>query len=204
MAEFASLVASRVPSVFPKETDGLALDVGTSYSDAYVDVVDACMGETYHKVKGPNWREEKREELKAPGIVYISYSSLKTACFMAIRPVDEPFGHCLYLYEIQIMAEFQGKRLGSRLMLCFHNLAASLSEVPQFGFSAVGTALTVFAANERAIAFYRKLGYNRAAHSPRNRRLRNGKLLKPEYYIMERPNNGQTSNDIIFSAPLHS
>ena len=49
-----------------------------------------------------------------------------------------------------------------------------------------GTALTVFSDNERAFKWYSNLGYKLTEGSPVDEKLRSGKVVKPEYYLMRR------------------
>ena len=46
--------------------------------------------------------------------------------------------------------------------------------------------LTVFTRNERAVAFYAKLGYTKDEYSPPPRVLRNGTVVESEYVILSK------------------
>lgn len=46
--------------------------------------------------------------------------------------------------------------------------------------------LTVFLVNQRAVQFYRKLGFEEDAISPGPRKLRFGKIFSPDYIIMSK------------------
>jgi len=46
--------------------------------------------------------------------------------------------------------------------------------------------LTVFLCNERAIKFYRSIGFDKDEYSPRPKRLRNGTLVEADYLIMSK------------------
>lgn len=46
--------------------------------------------------------------------------------------------------------------------------------------------LTCFLSNERALAFYRKLGFEKDEMSPEPRKLRFGKVFVPDYMIMSK------------------
>lgn len=46
--------------------------------------------------------------------------------------------------------------------------------------------LTVYLSNKRARAFYAKLGFARDESSPEERRLRNGRIVVPDYEILSR------------------
>lgn len=60
--------------------------------------------------------------------------------------------------------------------------------LPQIvNFSVSGTGLTVFSDNLRAFKWYTQLGYVLAVHSPVDKKLRGGKAIAPDYYILYRP-----------------
>lgn len=46
--------------------------------------------------------------------------------------------------------------------------------------------LTVFLCNERAIKFYKDIGFDKDEYSPRPKRLRNGTLVEADYMIMSK------------------
>jgi N-alpha-acetyltransferase 40 len=46
--------------------------------------------------------------------------------------------------------------------------------------------LTCFLSNSKGLEFYRRLGFEKAAHSPETRRLRSGKMFVPDYLIMSK------------------
>ena len=51
--------------------------------------------------------------------------------------------------------------------------------------------LTCFVANERALGFYRGVGFEKDAISPEPRKLRLGRVLEPKYVIMSREVRGR-------------
>lgn len=161
----------------------------------FLGVVEKCLGTFYTKHKGQNWKEEKLEEMAEPGLIYIWYEHEGAiSCFLSMMMVLEPVGKTLYLYEIQVLPEFQNLHLGSGVMNNFHNFGTFLNSKSQDlspglykHFSALATGLTVFSDNERAFNWYLKLGYNFAVDSPLDKRLRNGRIVKPSFYILSRP-----------------
>lgn len=64
--------------------------------------------------------------------------------------------------------------------------------------------LTCFASNVRGLKFYERLGFETDDFSPRERKLRGGKTVKPDYVILSRKTSagrattkahGDTNND---------
>ena len=48
------------------------------------------------------------------------------------------------------------------------------------------TMLTCFTANEAALKFYKKLGYEKDEYSPEPKRLKGGKVLENDYVILSK------------------
>lgn len=69
--------------------------------------------------------------------------------------------------------------LASHLMGFHVEIAKNLSPITK-------VMLTVFLANQRALKFYKKLGFEEDAISPGPRRLRFGKIFTPDYMIMSK------------------
>lgn len=170
-----------------------ALDVRVL--EKFITLIDQCMGDLYVKNKGDNWKEEKLEELQEFGLVFVFYQQgSEIAGLLAMKPVLEEYGKAAYLYEIQIAPPHQGQKWGSILMDAFHRIASYLNasvhdqhhSMRQL-MNVAYTSLTVFSDNERALKFYRLLGYKKTPQSPKNRKLRNGKVLKPSFYLLYRP-----------------
>lgn len=170
-----------------------ALDVRVL--EKFISLIDLCMGDLYVKNKGDNWKAEKLEELEEYGLVFVYYQlGPEIAGLLAMKPVVEEYGKTAYLYEIQIAPSHQGQRWGSSLMEAFHRIASCLSSsvyqqehsVRQL-MTVAYTSLTVFSENARALQFYRLLGYKKTPQSPKNRKLRSGKVLKPSFYLFYRP-----------------
>lgn len=47
--------------------------------------------------------------------------------------------------------------------------------------------LTCFVSNTSGLKFYEKLGFDKDDYSPRERKLRGGKVVMPDYVILSRP-----------------
>lgn len=154
----------------------------------FLRVLDSCMGPLYVENNGRNWKKDKLDEMATPGLVYVWYttSAGDVACFLSFMVVDELEGRTLYLFEIQVLPPWQGLGIGRSLMEVFHSVATRLKAHPNHHLNVVSTALTVFSKNQKALQWYRKLGYSLTQHSPRDRVLRTGSV-PPPYYILARP-----------------
>ena len=75
----------------------------------------------------------------------------------------------------------QRDRTGLGTLLIDH-LVAVAEKVP----SVEKAMLTCFASNARAMRFYERLGFGVDEFSPRERQLRGGKVVKPDYVILSR------------------
>lgn len=198
-------IVSLVPLVFTESVhlcDKLLTRVCTSEADIeepmlhlLVEVIDKCMGKLYVKHKGRNWKDDKVDELTEPGLVFVWYTCGEDiGGFVAFKLVNELYGKTLYLYEIQILPEYQGKGFGSDLMKYFHqltvvvNAATSNLNIPCHALlSANASSLTVFSDNVKALAWYTRIGYYPSPDSDTDRKLRGGKVVKPSYYLLTRP-----------------
>jgi len=78
--------------------------------------------------------------------------------FTTFRFEHEEDEKVVYCYEVQVAQEFHGYGLGKHLMRC-------LSEVGQ-GKQLDKVILTVFKANQSALTFYQKIGFNVDPISP--------------------------------------
>lgn len=194
-----------VPLIFP---DTIALD-GTIFMRTckpehemqffmigqLIKIIEECMGDLYVKHKGENWREEKVDELTEPGLVMLWYADGTDICgFLAFKLAQELYGKTLYLYEIQVLPRYQGKGIGSRLMHFFHQFARFVND-STFNtsinyhrlLSTGATSLTVFSDNARALTWYTSHGYVPSVDCPADRQLRDGKVIKPSFYLLTRP-----------------
>lgn len=170
-------------------------DIEEPMFDHLLEIIDKCMGKLYVKHKGANWKEEKLDEWAEPGLVFVWYKCEEVICgFIAFKLVLELYGKTLYLYEIQILPEYQGKRLGSELMTNFHriavmvNAATSDTNIPVHALlSTKATSLTVFSDNAKALAWYTRIGYYPSPDCDTDRKLRGGKVVKPSFYLLTRP-----------------
>ncbi|WPK24652.1 hypothetical protein PUMCH_001932 [Australozyma saopauloensis] len=74
-----------------------------------------------------------------------------------------------------------GCEIDSAQLICLSRLPQSIH------FQSAGTGLTVFGENAVAFRWYTSLGYLLSSQSPCDRLLRNGRVVRPEYYILYRP-----------------
>ncbi|TGO21770.1 hypothetical protein BPAE_0201g00080 [Botrytis paeoniae] len=99
--------------------------------------------------------------------------------FMSIMPTFEDGIKVVYLYEIHLMDELRGTGLGTHLMSLLTNIARAIPGVEK-------TMLTCYMANEAALKFYMKLGYEKDEYSPESKRLKGGKVLESDYVILSK------------------
>ncbi|CDR38857.1 CYFA0S02e07228g1_1 [Cyberlindnera fabianii] len=152
------------------------------------------IGALYTKHKGQNWLSEKIEEMLEEGLTYVTYTTTdnRLVAFESFVLTEDEGVILLYLYEVHVDPEFHGLSIGTTLIESLHGLAETIRKGEQT-FDGVdvsgimGTKLTVFSDNTRALNWYKKLGYVLSDDSPRDRQLRGKKLVKPSYYLMERP-----------------
>lgn len=165
-----------------------------------ITLVDECMGKLYVSHKGRNWKKDKAEELEEVGLLFVWYSFDNDVQAppraLVVSKITE--SQTLYLYEIQVHPEVQGKNIGSKLMKGFHDLAlklddtslndTALDETTRWNCTVEYTGLTVFSDNKKALNWYRKMGYDYSPNSPRDRKTRL-RVIKPDYYELEREVN---------------
>lgn len=159
----------------------------------FADLIDQGMGDLYKSHRGPNWKEDKVDELSEIGLVFIWYTkegSSDVDALIAFKMTQPSYGKTLYLYEIQVKPENQGMKIGSLLISHFHQYASQLRQkasqkivnlfLPGF-LSTEYTGLTVFSDNEKALRWYKRLGYDLSEESPQDRHTRT-RCIKPDYY----------------------
>lgn len=168
-----------------------------------LNILDVNLGGVYKELNGSNWKEQKLIEMKEKELNYVllykrengdtNDIEKKIIGFMSMRILQESV-QVIYLYEIQIIPQYRGKGLGSHLLDNFHSLVPDLNKNERFksiysrykDANVRGTQLTVFSSNTGADKLYRSLGYVPTGDSPRDRKLRSGAVIKPDYYLLER------------------
>lgn len=181
-----------------------------------LELLDKNLGAKYSRVNrqlyhnNRQWRDNKWEEMLSLGLVYVVYRGArdKAVLFLSFMLTEEEgvleatspsLCSVLYLYEIQIHATMQSKRLGSKLICeCLAECCRMIRDtVMGLQYPFYGIELTVFSDNLKAINFYQKIGMKLAADSPidkitylQPRRTRQNKdstarklVEKPLYYL---------------------
>ncbi|EMG48277.1 hypothetical protein G210_1162 [Candida maltosa Xu316] len=156
----------------------------------FIDVIDDNIGDLYVKNRGPDWKDDKEEEMTEPGLIFVWFTddNDELVGYLSFKIcIDDDDIFVVYLFEIHLTENFQGKKIGQQLIDQFHEFAKLLHNSSHNLYKNVtATALTVFSENERALNWYKKLNYELTGGSPVDRKLRNGKIVKPEYYLMRR------------------
>lgn len=114
----------------------------------------------------------------APTTDSLQAPSQDIAAFASFMLTTEDHQAVIYLYEIHLRAAARNTGLGTHLMALVEHIGTST------GMSKA--MLTVFTRNANAERFYRRLGYVEDAFSPRVRKLRGGKVLRPQYFILSK------------------
>jgi ribosomal protein S18 acetylase RimI-like enzyme len=98
--------------------------------------------------------------------------------FLSFMLTTEASELVIYIYEVHSDSCVRGIGLGKFLM----------GYVEEIGRNAgmLKSMLTVFTRNTHAESFYRRLGYIEDEISPRERKLRRGKVKRPEYLILSK------------------
>lgn len=137
--------------------------------------VASNLGELYESLQGARWKGKKRREMREEGLWYLVFPQRG---FLSLRIIDS----WVYIYEIQLLEPFRGAGAGSKILAALHSTVKSLGGE----LNLLGTALTVFSKNPRAMKFYYGLNYKITADSPKALEVAGGKILEPAYYLMER------------------
>ncbi|CAK7269610.1 N alpha-acetyl-transferase [Sporothrix epigloea] len=150
------------------------------------------------------WRpKQKRQEMRSPELRYIVVqeeavvatevlsdhtgepapdpAAVNIPAFTSLMPVYEEGEPVVYCYEIHLAPDLRGSGLGSLLLgfqsIVAHNLGPPISKV----------MLTCFLSNSQALQFYKNQGFVTDELAPTTRRLRGGKVFRPDYTILSKP-----------------
>ncbi|CCH40723.1 Histone-specific N-acetyltransferase NAT4 [Wickerhamomyces ciferrii] len=197
-------VESVIRDTFPDKIIGYDVQVSIEPKNVheFVELVSINLGHFYSRNHGSNWKLDKVKEMEESGLVFVSiWDHDQLVGFISFVDTIDDDIRVLYLYEIQINPNHQGKSLGKLFINYFHDLAKYLSKINNKIYSNYnnnnphdyldrtetlkGTKLTVFSDNS-VLDWYIKLGYDKSEDSPQDRKLRSGKVIKPEYYLLFR------------------
>jgi ribosomal protein S18 acetylase RimI-like enzyme len=98
--------------------------------------------------------------------------------FMSFMLTMEENEAVIYIYEVHSDTSARGIGLGKFLMQLVEDIGRNAGVVKSM--------LTVFTRNIHAEAFYKRMGYIEDASCPPARKLRGGKVKKPEYLILSK------------------
>uniref|UniRef100_A0A093Y2A4 N-alpha-acetyltransferase 40 n=1 Tax=Talaromyces marneffei PM1 TaxID=1077442 RepID=A0A093Y2A4_TALMA len=98
--------------------------------------------------------------------------------FLSFMTTYEDGKQVLYCYEIHIHPFLQGQGIGRHLMTLFEDTGRRIGLEKGM--------LTVFRANNAAMKFYERMGYDVDEFSPGPRKLRNGTVKEPDYLILSK------------------
>ncbi|ODV81735.1 uncharacterized protein CANTADRAFT_45487 [Suhomyces tanzawaensis NRRL Y-17324] len=192
MQSLARTISEQVPAAFkPLEEAKLnwapVEQLRTVDIALFLGLLRLNLNDFYVAHHGPNWMEDKQEEMLEPGLVYVWYTSAKGLLgFVLFKVCENDDMIVLYLYEIHVNPEVHNQSIGTHLLTSFHALIPILHQCEHPHLQDIeGTGLTVFSDNVRAFEWYIRMGYQYTLDSPRDRKLRSGKIVKPDYYLLK-------------------
>ncbi|KAM0440944.1 hypothetical protein ACHAPT_000247 [Fusarium lateritium] len=150
--------------------------------EACFNLVDETSGADYRS-SSLGWHAAgKRKEMRSPDLRYILVKDGDGEIngFMSLMPTFEDKEPVVYCYEIHLKPDLQGTGLGRKLMGYLMDVADNIGSVDK-------VMLTCFVSNASGLKFYEKLGFDKDDSSPRERKLRGGKVVMPDYVIYSRP-----------------
>ncbi|KAK1247172.1 hypothetical protein MKX07_002081 [Trichoderma sp. CBMAI-0711] len=145
------------------------------------DIIELTSGADYRN-SSVGWHPSmKKKEMRSPDLRYILVKDNQSTVkgFTSLMPTFENHEPVLYCYEVHLVPELQGSGLGKHLMAQLITIAENIPSTKK-------VMLTCFTSNASGLKFYEKLGFTKDAFSPRDRTLRGGKVVKPDYVILSR------------------
>ena len=141
------------------------------------------------------WPHRKRKEMRLPELRYLLVKPAPSSGlvdplgkrvlapslegFLSFMLTYEDGYEVVYCYEIHLKEHLRNLGIGKTLMEIMERVGRK---------AGVDKAmLTVFLENERALKFYRELGYGEDEYSPKARKLRSGVSKLPKYVILSKP-----------------
>ncbi|KAK7430280.1 hypothetical protein QQZ08_003255 [Neonectria magnoliae] len=149
--------------------------------DACFSLIDETSGADYRN-SSLGWHVAgKKKEMRSPDLRYILVKGADDTIkgFTSMMPTFENHEPVVYCYEIHLRAELQGTGLGTQLMGYLMDVAENVPTVKK-------VMLTCFVSNTSGLKFYEKLGFDKDDYSPRERKLRGGKTVVPDFVILSR------------------
>lgn len=168
-----------------KTVYALSLSQSTRTSDADLEACYALVEETSrrdYEASSRGWNPTaKKAEMREPDLRYILVKDPAgvVCAYASLMPTMEDGEPVLYCYEIHLRPGLRGSGLAALLMRLLETAATRIGIMDK-------VMLTVFTANHRAVAFYRRCGFDVDPTSPQPRRLRNGVVKRPDYVIMSK------------------
>ncbi|CAF3586323.1 hypothetical protein SNK03_000997 [Fusarium graminearum] len=158
--------------------------------EACYSLVDETSGADYRD-SSLGWHPAaKKKEMRSPDLRYILVKDGQGTIkgFTSFMPTFENHEAVVYCYEIHLKPELQGTGLGKQLMGYYMDVVENIPSIEK-------AMLTCFVSNKSALKFYERLGFTRDDYSPRERKLRGGKVVVPDYVILSRPTAAKKVDD---------
>ncbi|PHH83451.1 hypothetical protein CDD82_767 [Ophiocordyceps australis] len=155
-------------------------DLSRPDMQACFDLIQATSGNDYRS-SAVGWHPAaKKREMASPELRYVLVrdDGGHVGGFASLMPTYENDEPVVYLYEIHLEPRLQGTGLGTHLMELVMQVADKIPSVTK-------VMLTCFTSNKRARAFYDGLGFVIDDASPRQRKLRAGRIVFPDYGMIE-------------------
>ncbi|KAG5928447.1 hypothetical protein E4U42_000651 [Claviceps africana] len=127
----------------------------------------------------------KQNEMREPEMRYILVLRQERVCgFMSFMPSHDSGQAVLFCYEIHLRAELKGSGLGKQLMRLFLEAGDRMDGVSK-------VMLQCFVSNTHARMFYERVGFEVDDSSPRERKLRDGRVVLPSYLVLSQRTGGR-------------
>ncbi|KAM0225975.1 hypothetical protein ACHAPQ_000455 [Fusarium lateritium] len=164
--------------------------------EACYSLIDETSGADYRSSSLGWHAAAKKKEMRSPDLRYILVKDDDDEIkgFTSFMPTFENHEPVVYCYEIHLKPELQGTGLGKELMGYYTDVAENIPTVEK-------AMLTCFVSNKSALKFYEKLGFTKDDYSPRERKLRGGKVVVPDYVILSRPTASQKVDNSLAHQP---
>lgn len=205
----SQIILEQCPNI-PKLKVDITKEITDNELEECLKLLNLNLGKIYEAVNGRKWRIAKREEMLEPGLVYVLFRLAETdklLGFLSVKIINEIDLHLLYLYEIQLDPKYRNLKFGSFLMrkleeivksinksgkvkkLWYKNFKEDYDDINDPNLLLTGIGLTVFSSNKGARKLYERFGYKLHPDSETDKILRNGKIIEPDYYMLEKQIN---------------